>query len=233
RSGVRRRRGRPGQGAGRGDRMRRLSPPVPPAPDEVPLRRFGQHVRHHPRAGEGPGREVQGPQPLPAHRQDARRGRVRPAGQPDRHAGARASEPPGRRGEQARLEREANGQLARRRAEDPGGGPDEGGADLGAPAMVVSPQFAFMAKAVAAGKLGKPAAAPAEDGHSGRDWAGFFYERGGGSLPALAVYNLTTLTGVLGPAKAVTAMTSVVTPTRKIRGKGEIKVVAEDNAMVL
>src|SRR5262249_36479787 len=29
----------------------------------------------------------------------------------------------------------------------------------GAPAMVVSPQFAFMAKAVAAGKLGKPAAA--------------------------------------------------------------------------
>src|SRR5262249_20101682 len=61
----------------------------------------------------------------------------------------------------------------------------------------------------------------------------FFYEKGGGSLPDLAVYNLTTLTGVLGPARAVTAMTSVVTPTRKIRGRGEIKVVAEDNAMVL
>ncbi|HJZ90855.1 MAG TPA: Gfo/Idh/MocA family oxidoreductase [Gemmataceae bacterium] len=103
----------------------------------------------------------------------------------------------------------------------------------GAPAMVVSPQFAFMAKAVAAGKLGKPTAAHAEYGHSGPDWSAFFYEKGGGSLPDLAVYNLTTLTGVLGPAKAVTAMTSVVTPTRKIRGKGEIKVVAEDNAMVL
>jgi predicted dehydrogenase len=103
----------------------------------------------------------------------------------------------------------------------------------GAPAMVVSPQFAFMAKTVAAGKLGKPAAAHAEYGHSGPDWSAFFYEKGGGSLPDLAVYNLTTLTGVLGPARAVTAMTSVVTATRRIRGKGEIKVAAEDNAMVL
>lgn len=103
----------------------------------------------------------------------------------------------------------------------------------GAPAMVVSPQFAFMAKAVGAGKLGKPAAAHAEYGHTGPDWSAFFYEKGGGSLPDLAVYNLTTLTGVLGPARAVTAMTSVVTPTRRIRGKGVIKVVAEDNAMVL
>ena len=81
--------------------------------------------------------------------------------------------------------------------------------------------------------LGRVAAAHADYGHTGPDWSAFFYEKGGGSLPDLAVYNLTTLTGLLGPAKAVTAMTSVVTPTRKIRGKGEIKVVAEDNAMVL
>src|SRR6266705_3067446 len=49
----------------------------------------------------------------------------------------------------------------------------------------------------------------------------------------LAVYNLTTLTGLLGPAKSVVAMTSVITPTRTISGRGEVKVVAEDNAMVL
>jgi predicted dehydrogenase len=102
-----------------------------------------------------------------------------------------------------------------------------------APAMVVSPQFAFMAKTLAGGKLGRLAAAHADYGHTGPDWAAFFYEKGGGSLPDLAVYNLTTLTGLLGPAKAVTAMTSIVTPTRKIRGKGEVKVAAEDNAMVL
>lgn len=103
----------------------------------------------------------------------------------------------------------------------------------GAPAMVVSPQFAFMAKTIQSGKLGRLAAAHADYGHTGPDWSSFFYEKGGGSLPDLAVYNLTTLTGILGPAKAVAAMTSVVTPTRKIHQKGEIKVVAEDNAMVL
>src|SRR5262245_37828390 len=85
----------------------------------------------------------------------------------------------------------------------------------GAPAMVVSPQFAFMAKTMAAGKLGKPAAAHAEYGHSGPDWSAFFYEKGGGSLPDLAVYNLNTLTGVLGAAKTVTAVTRLFTPQRK------------------
>lgn len=103
----------------------------------------------------------------------------------------------------------------------------------GAPAMVVSPQFAFMAKTLAAGKLGRVAAAHADYGHTGPNWSPFFYEKGGGSLPDLAVYNLTTLTGLLGPARSVTAMTSIVTPTRRITGKGEIRVVAEDNAMVL
>jgi len=103
----------------------------------------------------------------------------------------------------------------------------------GAPAMVVSPQFAFMAHTVNSGVLGRLAAAHADYGHGGPDWAAFFYEKGGGSLPDLAVYNLTTLTGLLGPAKSVVAMTSVITTTRTISGRGEVKVVAEDNAMVL
>lgn len=103
----------------------------------------------------------------------------------------------------------------------------------GAPAMVVSPQFVFMARMVARGTLGRLAAAHADYGHTGPDWSAFFYEKGGGSLPDLAVYNLTTLTGILGPARAVVAMTSIVTPTRTIRGKGEVRVAAEDNAMVL
>src|SRR6516225_4635857 len=89
----------------------------------------------------------------------------------------------------------------------------------GAPAMVVSPQFAFMAKTLKSEALGRVAAAHADYGHTGPDWSAFFYEKGGGSLPDLAVYNLTTLTGLLGPAKSVVAMTSVVTPTRRIGGK--------------
>ena len=103
----------------------------------------------------------------------------------------------------------------------------------GAPIPVQSPQFAFMAKALADGKLGRVAAAHADYGHEGPDWSSFFYEKGGGSMPDLAVYNMTTLTGLLGPAKHVAAMLSVVTPEREIAEKGRIKVEAEDNAMVL
>ncbi len=76
------------------------------------------------------------------------------------------------------------------------------------------------------------AAAHGQYGHEGPDWSAFFYERGGGSLPDLAVYNLTTLTGLLGPAKRVTAMLSIVTPTREILDPGTITAEAEDPAMV-
>jgi predicted dehydrogenase len=103
----------------------------------------------------------------------------------------------------------------------------------GAPITVQSPQFAFMAKQLAAGKLGRVAAAHADYGHEGPDWSAFFYEKGGGSMPDLAVYNLTSLTGLLGPARSVTAMVSIVTPERTVGDKGQIKVTEEDNAMVL
>ena len=103
----------------------------------------------------------------------------------------------------------------------------------GAPAVVNSPQFAFMARAINEGKLGRVSAAHAHYGHTGPGWSAFFYEKGGGSLPDLGVYNLASLTGLLGPAKSVVAMTSIVTPGRTVDDKGEIKVEAEDNAMVV
>jgi predicted dehydrogenase len=103
----------------------------------------------------------------------------------------------------------------------------------GAPAVVNSPQFAFMSRAIQEGKLGKISAGHAHYGHLGPTWSAFFYEKGGGSLPDLGVYNLATLTGLLGPAKYVTAMTSIVTPTRNTDNKGMIKVEAEDNAIVV
>jgi predicted dehydrogenase len=103
----------------------------------------------------------------------------------------------------------------------------------GAPAVVNSPQFAFMSKTIREGKLGRVSCAHAQYGHTGPTWSAFFYEKGGGSLPDLGVYNLATLTGLLGPAKAVMAMTSIVTPERTVDNKGNIKVEAEDNAMVL
>lgn len=103
----------------------------------------------------------------------------------------------------------------------------------GAPITIVSPQFAFMARQLAAGKLGRVAAAHAHYGHEGPNWSAFFYEKGGGSMPDLAVYNITSLTGLLGPAKRVAAMLSIVTPERTVGDKGRIHVAEEDNAMLL
>jgi len=103
----------------------------------------------------------------------------------------------------------------------------------GAPAVVDSPQFAFMSKTLRDGKLGLLSSAHAQYGHTGPTWSAFFYEKGGGSMPDLGVYNMSTLTGLLGPAKSVMAMTSIVNPTRTVDDKGTIKVEAEDNAHLL
>ena len=103
----------------------------------------------------------------------------------------------------------------------------------GAPAVVNSPQFMFMSKAIQEGKLGKVASAHAQYGHTGPTWSAFFYEKLGGSMPDLGVYNMATLTGLLGPARSVVAMLSIVKSERTVDDKGKIKVEAEDNAHVL
>ena len=103
----------------------------------------------------------------------------------------------------------------------------------GAPAVVDSPQFAFMSKTIQEGKLGRVASAHGQYGHTGPTWSAFFYEKGGGSMPDLGVYNMSTLTGLLGPAKSVMAMLSIVNPERMVDDKGKIKVEAEDNAHLL
>lgn len=103
----------------------------------------------------------------------------------------------------------------------------------GAPAVVNSPQFVFMSKAIQEGKIGTVASAHGQYGHTGPGWSAFFYEKGGGSMPDLGVYNMATLTGLLGPAKSVMAMLSIVTPERTVDDKGKIKVEAEDNAHIL
>jgi predicted dehydrogenase len=104
----------------------------------------------------------------------------------------------------------------------------------GAPAVVNSPQFAFMAKAINEGKLGRVAAAHAHYGHLGPEWSAFFYEKNGGSMPDLAVYNIASLTGLLGPVKSVVAMLNIITPTRVVENRPTpIKVEEEDNSMIL
>lgn len=102
-----------------------------------------------------------------------------------------------------------------------------------APTCVTSPQFKFMAETIAAGKIGRPSAAHGVYGHGGVTWSGWFYEKGGGSLYDLGVYNVTTLTGLLGPAREVVGMTTILNPTRKVEDRGEVQVTADENTMLL
>ena len=112
---------------------------------------------------------------------------------------------------------------------------EEGRAALGrARRWCVSPQFAFMAKTLAAGKLGRVAAAHADYGHTGPDWSAFFYEKGGGSLPDLARLQPDHADRPARPGQGGHRHDQHRHPDAEGSGdKGEIKVVAEDNAMVL
>src|SRR5437667_280948 len=87
-------------------------------------------------------------------------------------------------------------------------------------------------RAAASGDIGKPCSARARYGWAGPSWSEWFYKPGGGCLFDLGVYCITSLTGLLGPAKRVQAMTGIAIPEREINGR-KIQVQAEDNAQVL
>jgi predicted dehydrogenase len=101
-----------------------------------------------------------------------------------------------------------------------------------APNAVTSPQFRCMAEILARGEIGEVHAAHGCYGHGGPTWGPWFYKPGGGCIGDLAVYNATTLTGLLGPANAVTALVGTAIRERVVEGE-PIPVEAEDNAMLL
>jgi predicted dehydrogenase len=102
---------------------------------------------------------------------------------------------------------------------------------FGAPNTVLSPAFRAAALALGAGEIGKACAAHARYGYRGPN-VPWFYQAGGGSLFDLGVYNVMTVTGLLGPARSVTALSGVAVPRRVIQGQ-EIAVEADDNTMLL
>jgi predicted dehydrogenase len=101
-----------------------------------------------------------------------------------------------------------------------------------APNTVTSAQFRYMTELIAAEAIGKVYAAHACYGHSGPTWGPWFYKKGGGCMGDLAVYNITTLTGLLGPAKTVTALAGTGIAERVVEGE-RIEVTADDNVMLL
>ena len=103
---------------------------------------------------------------------------------------------------------------------------------LPAPHVILSPTFQTIARRIRHGDIGKPLLARARYGWTGPSWGQWFYRKGGGALFDLGVYNLTSLTGLLGPARRVSAMAGVAIPQRVVDGE-PIQVEAEDNAHVL
>ncbi len=101
-----------------------------------------------------------------------------------------------------------------------------------APFTVLSPTFQTIAVRLSHGDIGRVVGARGRYGWAGPDWTDWFYKAGGGALFDLGVYNLTTLTGWLGPVRRVTAMTGVAVPQRIVNGR-PVHVEAEDNAQIL
>ena len=103
---------------------------------------------------------------------------------------------------------------------------------LCAPHVLLSPDYQRMARMMRDGLVGRPLLARARYGWNGPDWGQWFYGPGGGPLFDLGVYNVTTLTGLLGPCRSVTAMTTLTRPRRVVDGE-EIEVRTDDTFQIL
>ncbi|WP_152363955.1 Gfo/Idh/MocA family protein [Microlunatus speluncae] len=100
-----------------------------------------------------------------------------------------------------------------------------------APHVVLSPTYQAIWRHIQRGDIGPIHLARARYGWSGPWWGQWFYQSGGGPLFDLGVYNLTTLTGLIGPARRVTAMAGTAIPERKVDGE-LMRVEVEDNFQI-
>src|SRR5882724_2627291 len=72
-----------------------------------------------------------------------------------------------------------------------------------APFVQQSPTFAFLQQALRGGAIGKIHSARALYGNLGSDWAGWYHDSGLGALAEIGIYNLKSLTVILGPVRSV------------------------------
>jgi predicted dehydrogenase len=98
--------------------------------------------------------------------------------------------------------------------------------------VILSPTFQNIARHLQSGDIGRPLTARARYGWAGPWWGQWFYKEGGGALFDLGLYNLTSLTGLLGPAKRVSAFTGIAIPQQVVDGE-MMQVEAEDNIQIL
>jgi len=114
---------------------------------------------------------------------------------------------------------------------------------VSAPGDMLRNEWQEAKRLVKAGALGKIAFARVQSSHAGpagMAWPAdptWFYQKGSGPLLDMGAYGLTRITGVLGPAKRVTAMSGITVPIRRARGGAfdglEIPVTEPDNTLLL
>jgi len=114
---------------------------------------------------------------------------------------------------------------------------------VAAPADMLASEWSRARDLVARGALGKVAFARVQSSHAGAaalSWPvdpSQFYQEGVGALLDLAVYGITQVTGVLGPARRVSALSGITVPERLVRGGPfdgmTIPVSAPDNNLIL
>jgi predicted dehydrogenase len=100
------------------------------------------------------------------------------------------------------------------------------GVKLGAAAAtMLAPIYRQVRRLILRGAIGKVAFAKVSSGHGGpaydQAWPAdptWFYQRGAGPLRDMGVYGLHTSTGLLGPARRVTALSGLSDPVRVVRG---------------
>jgi predicted dehydrogenase len=113
-----------------------------------------------------------------------------------------------------------------------------------APPVMLSAANQRVKELIGRGAIGRVNFVRARHSHGGpansRNWTGdptWFYKPGAGPILDLGVYAFHTLTGILGPARRVTAFAGIAMPERPIRSgpaQGKtIRVEVEDNALVL
>jgi predicted dehydrogenase len=112
-----------------------------------------------------------------------------------------------------------------------------------APALMTHPECQEIKTLIAGGAIGKVCYARARGSHPGPAWLldypndpTWFYQPGAGPIFDLGVYPLTYLTGLLGPARRVMALSGVAIPEREVRAgvaKGAVvNVGVDDNTAI-
>jgi predicted dehydrogenase len=102
---------------------------------------------------------------------------------------------------------------------------------LAAPFVHLSPTLRRLWTVVADGELGRVHAARAHYGNPGSTWAGWYHEDELATLGDVGIYNLKSLTALLGPVREVTAIASTARAERRARDTWQLVLRHADGAL--